>query len=204
MARIAIIHYSLYGHVAKLAESIKKGVIAAGSTCDIYRVAETLPEEVLAKMHAPPKGDYPVMTADKMTEYDAFMFGVSGRYGSVSAQMRAFLDSTGQLWQSGALVGKGAGVFFSTAVQGGGQETIGLTMVPFFTHHGMVFIPLGYTDPKMFNNEEAHGGSAYGAGTLAGGDGSRQPSELELGLAESHGKHFAKIASKLAYDVVEA
>lgn len=205
MTKIAIIHYSLYGHVAKMAEQIAKGVRATGATCDIYQVAETLPEEVLTKMYAPPKADYPIMTAEKMTDYDAFMFGISGRYGQVSAQMRAFMDSTGQLWQSGALVGKAAGVFQSTAVQGGGQETIGLTIVPFFAHHGMVFVPLGYVDKSVFTNDEVHGGSAYGSGTLASGDGSRQPSELELAVAETHGKHFAKIAAKLAaeYEVAD-
>jgi NAD(P)H dehydrogenase (quinone) len=198
MAKIAIVHYSLYGHVAKLAEAIKKGLVAGGSTCDIYQVAETLPDEVLTKMYAPPKADYPIVTADKLTEYDGIIFGISGRYGSVSAQMRALMDSTGQLWQSGALVGKAAGVFQSTASQGGGQETIGLTMIPFFAHHGMVFVANGYIDPKVFTNDEVHGGSAYGPGTFANGDGSRQPSELELAVCETYGKHFSKIASKLA------
>lgn len=108
------------------------------------------------------------------------------------------MDSTGKLWQAGTLVGKAAGVFQSTATQGGGQETIGLTIVPFFAHHGMVFVPLGYVDPKVFSNDEAHGASAYGSGTLAGADGSRQPSDLEKDVAESHGKHFAGIAAKLA------
>jgi NAD(P)H dehydrogenase (quinone) len=198
MAKIAIVHYSLYGHVAKLAEAIKKGVVAAGATCDIYQVAETLPDEVLTKMYAPPKGDYPIITAEKLTDYDGIIFGISGRYGSVSAQMRVFMDSTGQLWQTGGLVGKAAGVFQSTAVQGGGQETIGLTMIPFFTHHGMVFVPLGYVEPKVFTNDEVHGGSAYGPGTFASSDGSRQPTELELAVCETYGKHFSKIASKLA------
>jgi len=200
MTKIAIIYYSLYGHVAKLAEQIKKGIESDGETkCDIYRVAETLPDEVLTKMHAPPKNEaHPVLTPDKMVDYDGFMFGVSGRYGSHSAQIRTFMDATGQLWQKGELVGKPAGVFQSTGSQGGGQETIGLTMVPFFAHHGMVFVPLGYVDPKVFSNDEVHGASAYGSGTIAGGDGSRMPSELELAVCESHGKHFAAVAGKLA------
>ena len=108
------------------------------------------------------------------------------------------MDSTGGLWQTGALTGKAAGVFQSTGTQGGGQETIGLTIVPFFTHHGMVFVPLGFIEPKMFSFDEPHGSSAYGAGCFAGSDGSRQPSDLEKDIAVSHGKHFAKIASKLA------
>jgi NAD(P)H dehydrogenase (quinone) len=196
--KIAIIYYSLYGHVKTLAESIKTGVEEAGVICDIYQVAETLPEEVLAKMYAPPKADYPIITADKMTEYDGFLFGISGRFGSVSAQIRSFLDSTGQLWLSGALVGKSAGIFQSTAQQGGGQEAIALSFMPFVAHQGMVFIPQGYTEPKAMNNDVVHGGSPWGPGTIANSDGSRMPSELELEIAVSHGKHFATITSKLA------
>lgn len=108
------------------------------------------------------------------------------------------MDSTGGLWQTGALTGKAGGVFLSTGTQGGGQETIGLTIVPFFTHHGMVFVPLGYVEPKLLSMDEVHGSSPYGAGCFAGPDGSRQPSDLEKAIAVSHGKHFATIASKLA------
>lgn len=107
------------------------------------------------------------------------------------------MDSTGSLWQSGALVGKPAGVFFSTAVPGGGQEAIGLTIIPYFASMGMVYVPLGYADPNMFNLEEVHGSSPYGAGSYAASDGSRQPSELEKGIAETQGKNFAGIASRL-------
>jgi NAD(P)H dehydrogenase (quinone) len=107
------------------------------------------------------------------------------------------MDSTGGLWQKGALVGKAAGVFFSTGTQGGGQETLGLTTVPFMAHHGMVFVPLGYVDPAVFSHDESHGCSPYGCGTYAGVDGSRQPSDLEKKVAVSHGKHFATIAAKL-------
>lgn len=113
------------------------------------------------------------------------------------------MDSTGSLWQTGALVGKAAGCFFSTASQGGGQETIGLTTVTFFAHQGMVFVPLGFIDPKVFSLDEPHGGSAYGCGTFAGVDGSRQPSDLEKAVAETHGKHFATIAAKLSNNKVE-
>jgi NAD(P)H dehydrogenase (quinone) len=198
MTKIAIVYYSLYGHVATLAESVAKGIEGTGATVDIYQFAETLSDEILAKMGAPEKKDHPVITADKLPQYDGIMFGISGRYGSNSAQVRTFMDSTGSLWQSGALVGKAAGVFQSTGTQGGGQETIGLTMVPFFTHHGMVFVPLGYVEPKVFSFDEPHGASAYGSGTFAGPDGSRMPSDLEKEIGVSHGKHFANIAAKLA------
>lgn len=201
MVKIAIIQYSLYGHVTTMAESIKQGVLETDSSidCTIYSVPETLPSDVLEKMYAPPKDydTYPIITKDELTQFDGFIFGISGRFGSINAQMRAFLDSTGQLWQTGALVGKPAGVFFSTAVQGGGQETIALTMVPFFVSHGMVYVPLGYTHPGFQNMDELHGGSPYGAGTYAKGDGSRQPSDLEKEIAVTQGKNFAVIASKL-------
>lgn len=198
MTKIAIIYYSLYGHVAKMSGAIKKGIEAAGATCDVYQVAETLPDDVLAKMGAPPKDDVPIITPDKMLEYDGFMFGISGRYGNYSAQIKTFMDSTGGLWSKGALTGKPAGLFQSTGTQGGGQETIGLTFVPFCAHHGMVFVPLGYIDSKVFSFDEVHGASPYGSGAFAGPDGSRMPSELELAVCESHGKHFATIAAKLA------
>lgn len=114
-----------------------------------------------------------------------------------AAQVKAFMDSTGGLWSAGKLVGKPAGLFFSTAVQGGGQETTALTFVTQLTHHGMIFVPLGYSTPLLFNMDEVHGGSPYGAGTFAAGDGSRQPSELEQNVAVHQGKHFGGIVRAL-------
>mmetsp|Transcript_4032 Transcript_4032/g.6745 ORF Transcript_4032/g.6745 Transcript_4032/m.6745 type:complete len:200 (+) Transcript_4032:83-682(+) len=198
MTKIAIIQYSVYGHVTKLSEAIKKGITAAGVEVDIYQVPELLSDEILGKMHAPPKPDYPIMTADKMKDYDGFMFGLSGRFGSLPAQMKSFMDSTGGLWQSGGLIGKTAGTFTSVGTMGGGQELVNSTALPFFTHQGMVFVPLGYKDPQVFSFDEIHGASPWGAGTFAGPDGSRSPSELELSIAETHGKHFAGITAKLA------
>lgn len=196
--KIAIIQYSLYGHVSTLSEAIAKGVRDTGASCDIYQVAENLSEEILGKMHAPPKPDYPIMTADKMKEYDGFLFGLSGRYGAFPAQMKVFMDSTGSIWQEGALVGKSAGTFTSVSSQGGGQELVNVSCLPFFAHMGLVYVPLGCIDPKIFSFDEVHGASPWGAGTFAGHDGSRKPSELELAVCETHGKHFAKITAKLA------
>jgi NAD(P)H dehydrogenase (quinone) len=136
MTKIAIIQYSLYGHISALSEAIARGVREAGAEVDIFQIPETLPEEVLEKMYAPPKPDYPIMTPDKMPEYDGFLFGLPGRYGSAPAQMRTFMDATGKLWMTGALVGKAAGTFVSVGTQGGGQETVGLTTIPFFAHMG--------------------------------------------------------------------
>ena len=197
--KIAIVYYSMYGHVRPLALAEKKGLESAGCEVTLLKVPEMLSDEVLGKMGAPGVGkDDEEASAGKLADYDGFLFGLSARFGMASAQVKALLDSTGGLWQSGALVGKPAGVFFSTGTQNGGQETTALTFVTQLAHHGMVFVPLGYSTPKLFDLSAPHGGSPYGAGTLAGPDGSRQPSALEKDIAEAHGKHFGTIAAKLA------
>lgn len=199
MTKIAIVYYSMYGHVATLANAIKEGVESVeGATATIYQIAETLPESVLEKMYAPPKKDFPIITPDLLKEYDGVLFGMPTRFGTVPAQVKAFFDSCGGLWAAGALVGKPAGVFFSTASVGGGQETTALMTTPFFTHHGMSFVPLGTRAKHLGSMEEVVGGSAYGAGTFAGPDGKRQPTERELGRAKIQGESFAVIAKKLA------
>ncbi|XP_051216553.1 quinone-oxidoreductase QR2 [Lolium perenne] len=198
--KIYIVYYSTYGHVATLAEEIKKG---ADSVADvevtIWRVPETLPQDVLEKMHAAPKREeHHVITARQLAEADGILFGFPTRFGMMAAQMKAFFDTTGGLWQSGALAGKPAGVFFATGTQGGGQETTALTAVTQLTHHGMLFVPVGCTQGAgMFVMDEVKGGSPYGAGTFAGADGNRLPSDAELALAAHQGKYFAGIAKKL-------
>jgi NAD(P)H dehydrogenase (quinone) len=199
MTKIAIVYYSTYGHVVQLANVIKEGVGSVeGVTAELYQVAETLPEEVLAKMHAPPKKDHPIATPDVLKEADGILFGLPTRFGSFPAQIKAFFDSTGGLWQVGALVGKPAGVFFTTGVQGGGQETTAYTALTFLSQHGMTYVPLGYRSPLLFNFEEIHGGSPWGAGTYAGSDGSRQPSKLELDVAKVQGESFAQVAKNFS------
>ncbi|SCW02605.1 LAFE_0F10286g1_1 [Lachancea fermentati] len=195
MVKIAIITYSLYGHIDTLARAIQKGIEAEGGKADLFRVEETLSDEILAKMHAPSKPeDVPVATTQTLEEYDAFLFGIPTRYGSLPAQWSAFWDSTGGLWTKGALYGKPAGVFVSTGTYGGGQEVTIKSSLSYLVHHGLIFIPLGYknTFAEMSNVEEVHGGSAWGAGTLAGPDGSRTASALELRIAETQGKTFYK------------
>jgi len=179
---------------------MKKGADSVpGVEVTIWRVPETLPQEVLGKMHAAPgREDHPVITARQLAEADGILFGFPTRFGMMAAQMKAFFDTTGGLWQSGALAGKPAGVFFATGTQGGGQETTALTAVTQLTHHGMLFVPVGYTHGAgMFAMDEVKGGSPYGAGTFAGADGSRVPSDAELALAAHQGKYFAGIAKKL-------
>lgn len=195
-AKIFIVYYSMYGHVAKLAAKIKEGVDSVeGAEGIIYQVPETLPEQVLAKMGAPPKpADIPVINAHSLVEADAIIFGFPTRFGMMCGQMKAFLDATGSLWKSQALAGKAGGIFFSTGTQGGGQETTALTAISQLAHHGMLFVPIGFTFPGMYN-PEVHGGSAYGAGTYAG-DGTRVPLDVELEMAAHQGKMIASFAAK--------
>ncbi|KAF5728982.1 putative Minor allergen Alt a [Tripterygium wilfordii] len=196
--KVYIVYYSMYGHVAKLAEEIKKGTASVeGVEATIWQVPETLTGEVLEKMGAAPKGDAPIITPDDLAEADGLIFGFPTRFGMMCAQFKAFMDATGGLWKSQTLAGKPAGIFYSTGSQGGGQETTPLTAITQLVHHGMVFVPVGYTfGAGMFEMEKVKGGSPYGAGTYAG-DGTRQPSALELELAFHQGKYFAGIAKKL-------
>ncbi|EEA21333.1 conserved hypothetical protein [Talaromyces marneffei ATCC 18224] len=168
MAKIAIVFYSMYGHVAKLAEAEKKGVEAAGGQADIYQIAETLPQEVLTKMYAPPKGDYPIAEPETLLEYDAVLFGIPTRYGNFPAQWKAFWDKTGGIWASGGYWGKSAGVFISTGTPGGGQESTAIAAMSTLAHHGFSFVPLGYKHSfgQLTNLSEVHGGSPWGAGTF--------------------------------------
>ncbi|KAH0765468.1 hypothetical protein KY285_001339 [Solanum tuberosum] len=148
-------------------------------------------------MRAPPKSDVPIITPQELAEADGFVFGFPTRFGILSAQFKAFLDATGGLWRTQQLAGKPAGIFYSTGSQGGGQETTPLTAITQLVHHGMIFVPIGYTfGAGMFEMENVKGGSPYGAGTFTG-DGSRQPSELELQQAHHQGKYIAAIAKKL-------
>ncbi|KAL0569505.1 flavodoxin-like fold protein [Marasmius crinis-equi] len=199
--KIAIVIYSMYGHIATMAESVKKGIEEAGGSAKIYQIPETLPQEVLTKMHAPAKPDYPVITPDELVTYDAFVLGIPTRYGNFPGQWKAFWDSTGQLWAQGKLAGKYVSVFVSTGGLGGGQETTALSAISTFAHHGLIFVPLGYSQsfPQLTNLSEVHGGSPWGAGTLAGGDGSRQPSALEKETAQIQGKQFYGVVSKVSF-----
>ncbi len=202
MTKIAILEYSLYGHVNKLSRSIRKGMESVGAEVKHLRCAETLPPEVLKNMHAPQKPeDVMELTPAKTNElgdYDGIMFGVSAGYGGIPAQMKTIMDATGGLWQSGKLVGKTAGDFQRTGTMQGGQETAAMNCMSFFAHQGMVFIPLGYVDPQAFSFEEIYGASPWGSGAYAGPDGSRQPTLMELSIAKNHGKHFAKLTAKIS------
>ncbi|KAF8066604.1 NADH-quinone oxidoreductase [Lyophyllum atratum] len=199
--RVAIVIYSLYGHIARMAEAVKAGVEEAGGSATIFQVAETLSQEILTKMKAPPKADYPIATLAEFPKYDAYLFGIPTRYGMMPAQWKTFWDSTGKFWVNGTLYGKYASIFVSTAGPGGGQETTALTTMSTLAHHGMIYVPLGYAHSfdQISNLEQVHGGSGWGAGCFASGDGSRKPSELELEIANIQGKTFWNTVSKVSF-----
>ncbi|KAF2847863.1 benzoquinone reductase [Plenodomus tracheiphilus IPT5] len=198
--KIAIVYYSMYGHIKQLADAELKGIQAAGGDAKLFQVEETLPEEVLKKMYAPPKPtDIATLTdPSELESYDGILFGIPTRYGNFPAQFKAFWDKTGGQWASGAYWGKYAGVFVSTGTQGGGQESTVISSLSTLVHHGFIYVPLGYktTFAQLSSLEEVHGGSPWGAGTFSAGDGSRQPSALELGVAEAQGKAFYEAVAK--------
>ncbi|KAJ4473866.1 1,4-benzoquinone reductase [Lentinula aciculospora] len=199
--RVAIVIYSMFGHIAKMAEAVKSGVESAGGSSKIFQIPETLSQEILQKMHAPEKPDYPIISVDQLTEFDAFLFGIPTRYGNFPGQWKAFWDATGGLWGKGALAGKYASVFFSTASLGGGQESTAMNAMSTFVHHGMIFVPLGYSAAftQLTSLDEVRGGSAWGSGCIAGPSGARQPSALELEIANIQGKHFYNTVSKVNF-----
>ena len=196
---VYIVFHSLWRHVYQLAQAEMRGVQkVTGVTVKMFQVAETLPSEVITKMHgAPvPTSEVPVITADDLTKADGILFGIPTRYGRPCAQIDSFMDTTGGLWMSRALVGKMAGVFVSTSTQHGGQETTAMTFMPNLVHHGMIFVPIGYTHENLSVADEPVAGSPWGAGTTTTPAGSRQPSEKELAVAEWQGEHFAKTVAR--------
>lgn len=200
--KVLIVYYSMYGHVHQMAEAIAAGVREeAGAEAVLRRVPETLPVEVLEKMGAIEAqkafAHIPVCTVEELVSADAIIFGTPTRFGNMCGQMRQFLDATGQLWAKGALVGKVGSVFASTATQHGGQESTLLSFHTTLLHHGMLIAGLPYTYPGQSTIDEMTGGSPYGATTIAGGQGQRQPSENELAGARFQGKYVAGIAAKL-------
>ena len=190
----------MYGHIRKLAEAEKAGIEKAGGTADVYQVAETLSEDVLAKMHAPPKPtDVPVLEDPSVLEqYDAFLLGIPTRYGNFPAQWKAFWDKTGKQWSTGGYYGKYAGVFISTGTPGGGQESTAIAAMSTLAHHGIIYVPLGYAKSfgLLADLSEVRGGSPWGAGTFSAADGSRQPTAKELELATIQGEVFYETVAK--------
>lgn len=199
---VLVCYYSLYGHIHAMAQAVAQGVLdIPGATPLLRRVPETLPREVLGKMHAleahQAMADVAVCTLEELGSADAVIFGTPTRFGNMCGQMRQFLDSTGQLWVEGALLGKVGSVFASSATQHGGQESTILSFHITLLHHGMVVVGLPYAFQGQTGVEEVKGGSPYGATTIAGTDGSRMPSPVELDAARWQGAYVARIAAKL-------
>lgn len=199
MAKILVLYYSMYGHIETMANAVADGARGvAGTEVAIKRVPDLVPEDAARKAGVKLDQAAPVATVDELANYDAIIFGTPTRFGNMCAQMRNFLDQTGKLWLNGGLIGKVGSVFTSTATQHGGQET---TITSFHTtllHHGMLIVGVPYSCPELMNMDEISGGTPYGASTLAGGDGSRRPSENELKIARFQGDHVAKITKRQA------
>jgi NAD(P)H dehydrogenase (quinone) len=197
MTKVLVLYYSSYGHIEQMAEAVAAGARSAGARAVVKRVPELVPEEAARRSGMKLDQAAPVATVDELAEYDAIVFGTPTRFGNMAAQMRNFLDRTGKLWAEGALIGKVGSVFASSATQHGGQESTLLSFHTTLLHHGMVVVGLPYSASEQTTMDEITGGSPYGATTIAGGDGSRQPSERELGMARFQGAHVADIASRL-------
>lgn len=197
MAKILVLYYSSYGHIEQMAQAIANGCQSVKNTIvDIKRVPETIPEVQAKAFGIKTSQSASIATPDDLKNYDAIIFGTPTRFGNMAAQMRNFLDQTGPLWMQGALIGKIGSVFVSTGT-GGGSETTITSFWHTLAHHGMIIVGAPYSIQELTNIDEVRAGSPYGAATLAGADGKRNPSKLEQNIAFAQGQHVAKLAEKL-------
>ena len=198
MAKVLVLYHSIYGHIEAMANAVAEGAREVpGADVVVKRVPETMPPDVFAQAGGKANQPAPVATPAELSNYDAILFGTGTRFGNMTGQMRNFLDQTGALWLSGALVGKVGSVFCSSATQHGGQESTILTFIPTLLHQGMVVVGLPYAEHRQMGLDEIKGGSPYGASTITGGQGERMPSQQELGMARFQGRHVTQIATKL-------
>ncbi|MEN2470039.1 NAD(P)H:quinone oxidoreductase [Burkholderia theae] len=197
MSKVLVLYYSSYGHIEALADAMAEGARSAGATVDVKRVPETVPEAVAQAAHFKLAQQAPVATVAELANYDAIIVGTPTRFGRISSQMAAFLDQAGGLWMSGALNGKVGGAFTSSASQHGGQETTLFSIITNLLHFGMTIVGLPYTHQGQMTLDEIVGGAPYGATTIAGGQGQRLPSEIELAGARHQGELIARTANKL-------
>jgi NAD(P)H dehydrogenase (quinone) len=198
MTKVLVLYYSSYGHIEQMADAVAEGARAGGAEVDIRRVAETAPPAVVAAAHFKTDTAHPeIESPDALAGYDAIIVGAPTRYGRMPSQMAAFWDTTGGVWAKGGLVGKIGGAFTSTATQHGGQETTLFSILTNLLHHGMTIVGLDYGYEGHSGLDEVNGSTPYGASTIAGGDGSRQPTEIELGGARHQGKRIAELATKV-------
>jgi len=197
MAKVLVLYYSTYGHIETMANAMAEGARGAGATVDVKRVPETVPEDIAKNGHFKLEQAAPIAKVDELEHYDAIIIGAPTRYGRMPSQMAAFLDQTGGLWARGALNGKVGGAFTSTATQHGGQETTLFSIITNLMNLGLTIVGLPYSYQQQMTLDEVVGGSPYGATTIAGGKGERQPSEIDLGGARHQGKLIAETAAKL-------
>ena len=197
MSKVLVLYYSSYGHIEQMAKAVAEGVRESGATVDIKRVPETAPLEVAQAAHFKLDQEAPIAKIEDLADYDAVILGIPTRFGRMPSQMAAFLDQAGGLWLSGKLNGKVGSVFGSTATQHGGQETTLFSGITNLLHFGMVIVGLPYSYQGQMGMTEIHGLSPYGATTIAAGDGSRQPSQVELDGARFQGKLVGETANKL-------
>lgn len=197
MARVLVLYYSAYGHIEKMAEAVAEGASEAGANVDIMRVPELVPEEIAKAAHFKLDQKAPIAKVQDLAEYDAIIVGTGTRFGRMGSQMANFLDQAGGLWARGALHGKVGGAFTSTATQHGGNETTLFSIITNLLHFGMVIVGLDYGHAGQMTLDEITGGSPYGATTIAGGQGQRQPSQNELIGARYQGRKIAETAAKL-------
>ena len=197
MAKVLVLYYSSYGHIERMAQAVAEGARETGAEVTVKRVPELVPEEVARKSGYKLDQPAPIATINELVDYDAIIFGTGTRFGNMTAQMKNFLDQAGGLWLQGKLVGKVGSVFTSSATQHGGQESTILTFHPVLLHLGFIIVGLPYAFQGQMGVSEVMGNSPYGASTIAGGDGGRQPSAVELDGARHQGRHVAQIAAKL-------
>jgi NAD(P)H dehydrogenase (quinone) len=197
MPKVLVLYYSTYGHIEKMANAVAEGARSTGATVDVKRVPETVSEEIAKAGYFKLDQAAPVATIEDLANYDAIIIGTGTRFGRITSQMASFLDQAGGLWMRGALNGKVGAAFTSTATQHGGQETTLFSLITNLMHFGMVVVGLPYSFQGQMRLDEVTGGSPYGATTIAGGDGARQPSENELAGAHHQGAHVAEIAKKI-------
>lgn len=197
MAKVLVLYYSSYGHIETMANAVAEGACAAGATVDVRRVPETVLLEVAQRAHFKLDQAAPLADIATLADYDAIVIGTGTRFGRIASQMAAFLDQAGGLWARGALHGKVGGAFASSATQHGGQETTLFSIITNLLHFGMVIVGLPYSHAGQMTLNEIVGGAPYGATTVAGGDGSRQPSAIELAGARHQGELIARAAAKL-------
>lgn len=199
MAKVLVLYHSVHGHIALMAAAVLEGAQrVSGTRAVMRRVPETMTEEAFRQVGGVINPNISIASPEELPAFDAIIFGTPTRFGNMSAQMRSFLDQTGILWMTGALVGKIGSVFTSSATQHGGQESTLLTFHPTLLHHGMIVVGLPYSEKRQMGLDEIKGGSPYGASTITGGQGERMPSSQELAMASYQGEHVASIAARLS------